>query len=73
LGADPEYSDIREKLEQVVKEGFMVKIGTSGFKFVHDKVREAAYSLISEKDKDQVSGAVERLQNKFRDAYHFTS
>jgi predicted ATPase len=55
-------------LEQVVKEGFMVKIGTSGFKFVHDKVREAAYSLISEKDKDQVSRAVERLQNKFRDA-----
>ena len=73
LGADPEHSDIREKLEQVVKEGFMFKIGTRGFRFVHDKVREAAYSLISEKDKDQVSGAVERLQNKFRDAYHFTS
>jgi predicted ATPase len=67
LGADPEHSDIREKLEQVVKEGFMVKIGTSDFKFVHDKVREAAYSLIPEKDKDQVSRTVERLQNTFRD------
>jgi hypothetical protein len=68
LGADPEHSDIREKLEQVVKEGFMFKIGTRGFRFVHDKVREAAYSLISEKDKDQVSRAVERFSNTFRDA-----
>jgi predicted ATPase len=68
LGADPEHSDIREKLEQVVKEGFMFKIGTLGFKFVHDKVREAAYSLISEKEKDQVSIAVERSSNTFRDA-----
>ena len=68
LGADPEHSDIREKLEQVVKEGYMVKIGTSGFNFVHDKVREAAYSLIPEEDKDQVSRVVERLHNMFRDA-----
>jgi predicted ATPase len=43
----------------------MVKIGTSVFKFVHDKVREAAYSLIPEKDKDQVSRAVERFSNAF--------
>ncbi|KAL3806506.1 hypothetical protein ACHAXA_006682 [Cyclostephanos tholiformis] len=37
LCADPEHSDIRDWLEQVVKEGFMVKCGTSEFKFVHDK------------------------------------
>jgi len=59
LCACPEHSDIRDELEQVVKEGFMVKVGTSDFKFVHDKVREAAYSLISEKDTDQVSRTAE--------------
>jgi predicted ATPase len=68
LGLDPEHSDISDRLEHAVKEGFMVKIGTSDFKFVHDKVREAAYSLILEEDKDQVSRAVERFSNTFSGA-----
>ena len=59
LGTDQEHSDILDNLEQVVKEGFMVKDSTSDFKFVHDKVREAAYSLIPENERNQVSRAVE--------------
>ena len=58
LHTHPEHLDIHDDLDQVVKEGFMVKGGTSEFKFVHDKMREAAYDLIQEKDKDQVSWAV---------------
>ena len=68
LGIDPEHSDISDRLEHVVKEGFMVKIGTSDFKFVHDKAREAAYSLILEQDKDKVSRVVEQFSNTFSGA-----
>ncbi|KAL3816018.1 LOW QUALITY PROTEIN: hypothetical protein ACHAXA_010789 [Cyclostephanos tholiformis] len=53
LAVDPGHSDILDKFEQVVEEGFMVKSGLSEFKFVHDKVREAAYSLMSESEKSQ--------------------
>jgi hypothetical protein len=59
LGTDPEHSDIRKKLEKICKEGFIVKDGTSNFKFVHDKLQEAVYSLLPKKDKDQVSRIVE--------------
>ena len=59
LCKDQEHSDILDNLEQVVKEGFMVKDSTSDFKFIHDKVREAAYSLIPENERNQVSRAVE--------------
>jgi hypothetical protein len=39
LSASAEYSEIRTGLGHAVAEGFMIKVGASDIKFVHDKVR----------------------------------
>jgi len=49
-----EYCGVRDGLEGAVRDGFVEKDGEGHLKFVHDKVREAAYDLISDDDKKQV-------------------
>ena len=53
LSKTPKYNGIENRINQAVKEGFIRKIDNK-FRFVHDKVREAAYSLIPESSKMQV-------------------
>ena len=54
LKKTPKYANIDDWLVQAINEGFIRKLDNSEFKLVHDKVREAAYSLIKDGDKNQV-------------------
>ena len=49
-----EYSSIQDWLKSAIRDGFVKEDGDRNFKFVHDKVREAAYNLIPNHEKDQV-------------------
>ncbi len=54
LSESPEYAGVRKELEEAINDGFVEVNAEGKFKFVHDKVREAAYDLILDKDKRQV-------------------
>lgn len=54
LSVCEDYAGVREGLKRAVGDGFIIKNQEGDFKFVHDKVREAAYNLIPESDKKEV-------------------
>lgn len=50
-----EQADIMKGLMLAVEEGLLDKVGSNEFKFSHDKIREATYSLIQEgKERDNL-------------------
>ena len=55
LSESAEYSGVQDWLETAIGDGFIEKDGEENFKYVHDKVREAAYNLIPDSDKKEVS------------------
>ena len=54
LDESTEYLGVRDGLTRAVDSGFVEKIRDGEFKFVHDKVREAAYNIIPESEKKRV-------------------
>ena len=56
LSESTEYPGLQQDgLGKAVSDGFIEKDGEGSFKFAHDKVREAAYNLIPQSEKKQVS------------------
>ena len=54
LSKSTEYSDIQDSLKIAIRDGFITRDEEGNCKFVHDKVREAAYNLIPDNEKKQV-------------------
>ena len=54
LTKSTEYSDAQDSLKISIRDGFVVRDEEGNIKFVHDKVREAAYNLIPDVEKKQV-------------------
>lgn len=54
LGSDARHSGLTGSLDVAIEEGYMQRVSTH-FVFMHDKQREAAYSLIADEERDQVS------------------
>ena len=61
LSESPEYSGVQNGLEGAISDGFIEANADGKFKFVHDKIREAAYNLIPDSDKKQVCVMYSRL------------
>ena len=61
LSESIEYPGLREGLEEAIEVGFIESSRDGRVKFVHDKVREAAYDLIPESERKQVSAYSFRL------------
>ena len=43
--------DLKDTLRQASEKGFMIDIGSTMFRFSHDKIRQAAYELMSERER----------------------
>ena len=57
------YAGIGDGLKRAVDGGFVERSKLDEFKFVHDKIREAAYNLIPENEKNQVSMMISLLHS----------
>lgn len=62
-----------EGFERVTQEGLMVKVAATQFKFVHDRVLEAVYSLLKPEEKAHLHKGVAQLLAQSSDEQAFES
>lgn len=54
LNTTSQFADILSGVEEAISDGFISKVGEPlCYVFVHDKVKEAAYSIIPNDEKDE--------------------
>jgi len=54
--------DVTPILEQALQEGMLVRAGAEQFRFLHDRIQQAAYALISEPERKAVHLRIGRMQ-----------
>ncbi|WP_043430899.1 trifunctional serine/threonine-protein kinase/ATP-binding protein/sensor histidine kinase [Cystobacter fuscus] len=53
--------DVEEGLEPALREGMLVRTGPEQYRFLHDRIHQAAHSLISEEEREAVHLRIGRL------------
>ncbi|MET0403668.1 MAG: GAF domain-containing protein, partial [Cystobacter sp.] len=61
LSALPEPGDVERELEPVLQEGLLARLGPERCRFLHDRIQQAAHSLMSDTEREQVHLRLGRL------------
>ncbi|WNG30402.1 AAA family ATPase [Cystobacter fuscus] len=56
-----EMEDVEQGLEPALREGMLVRTGLEQYRFLHDRIQQAAHSLISEEEREVVHLRIGRL------------
>jgi serine phosphatase RsbU (regulator of sigma subunit)/tetratricopeptide (TPR) repeat protein len=70
-----EESDVQNCLHQAVREGFLLNQDGQQFKFVHDRIQQAAYGLLSEQERATLHYAIAKHMRDahWQDVFELTS
>ncbi|WNG50261.1 AAA family ATPase [Archangium minus] len=56
-----EMGDVEQQLEPALQEGMLVRAGPEQYRFIHDRIQQAAHSLVSEAERKAIHLRIGRL------------